>query len=174
MGFLVAEEEPVVWRGLMVMKALHQLLYQVNWGRLDYLIIDMPPGTGDTQLTITQQVQLSGAVIVTTPQDIALADARKGAEMYRRVNVPLMGLVQNMSHFHCPNCHHRSHIFGQRDGALRLATEMQLPVLGDIPLHIDICHTSDAGQPIVVMQPDGEHARSYQSIARQIISRLDS
>ncbi|TTC14932.1 Iron-sulfur protein NUBPL [Bagarius yarrelli] len=153
MGFLVEDTAPIVWRGLMVMSAIEKLLRQVDWGSLDYLVIDMPPGTGDVQLSITQNIPIAGAVIVSTPQDIALLDARRGAEMFRKVNVPVLGLVQNMSVFQCPKCSHQTHIFGS-DGVKELACALGVEVLGDIPLHLKIRETSDKGQPMVVSCPD--------------------
>ncbi|XP_044923625.1 iron-sulfur protein NUBPL isoform X5 [Mustela putorius furo] len=158
MGFLVEETAPVVWRGLMVMSAIEKLLRQVDWGQLNYLVVDMPPGTGDVQLSVTQNIPISGAVIVSTPQDIALMDARKGAEMFRKVHVPILGLVQNMSVFQCPKCKQRTHIFGA-DGARRLARTLDLDVLGDIPLHLNIRETSDTGQPIVFSQPESDEGQ---------------
>lgn len=171
MGFLVEETAPVVWRGLMVMSAIERLLRQVQWGELDYLVIDMPPGTGDVQLSISQNVPISGAVIVSTPQDIALLDARRGAEMFRKVNVPVLGLVQNMSVFRCPKCNHETHIFGA-DGARHLAATMGLDILGDIPLHINIRETCDLGKPVVVSDPESSEAKAYVGIAQQIISKI--
>ncbi|KAI8364759.1 P-loop containing nucleoside triphosphate hydrolase protein [Radiomyces spectabilis] len=171
MGFMVDKEAPIVWRGLMVMKALQQLLHQVDWGHLDLLVIDMPPGTGDVQLTISQQVELDGSVIISTPQDIALIDAVKGTNMFKKVNVPILGLVQNMSLYICPNCHHESHIFGH-DGAHRMAEKMDIPFLGEVPLHADICKLSDAGQPIVISQPDSPFAAHYRQIATNILNSL--
>lgn len=171
MGFLVGESAPVVWRGLMVMKALQQLLHEVDWGGLDVLVIDMPPGTGDTQLTITQQIELDGAVIVSTPQDIALIDAVKGINMFRKVGVPLLGMVQNMSVFVCPHCHTATHIFG-RDGAHREAKRAEIDILGDVPLHESICRFSDEGKPIILAQPDSQFAKAYQSIAAQAAAKL--
>ncbi|ORX56758.1 nucleotide binding protein [Hesseltinella vesiculosa] len=173
MGFLVDKEAPVVWRGLMVMKALQQLLYQVAWDNVDYLFVDMPPGTGDVQLTLSQQVIIDGAVIVSTPQDIALIDAVKGTNMFKKVNVPILGLVQNMSLFVCPNCQHESHIFGH-DGAARVADKLKIDFLGEVPLHADICELSDAGQPIVVSQPESPFAKHYRDIASNILSRLEA
>ncbi|XP_030415182.1 iron-sulfur protein NUBPL isoform X2 [Gopherus evgoodei] len=155
MGFFVEETAPVVWRGLMVMSAIEKLLRQVDWGQLDYLVIDMPPGTGDVQLSVSQNVPVTGAVIVSTPQDIALLDARKGAEMFRKVRVPVLGLVQNMSVFQCPKCKHETHIFGA-DGVRGLAKTLGLDVLGDIPLNVNIRETCDAGQPIVISQPQSD------------------
>ncbi|KAG0051741.1 hypothetical protein BGZ83_003359 [Gryganskiella cystojenkinii] len=171
MGFLVGEEAPVVWRGLMVMKALQQLLHEVDWGDLDLLVIDMPPGTGDTQLTISQQIPLSGVVIVSTPQDIALIDARKGVNMFKKVNVPILGVVQNMSLHVCPNCNHESHIFGD-GGAERTAKEMDLDFLGDVALHSEICQLSDKGQPVVVSRPDSKHTEYYKAIASKVAAKL--
>lgn len=171
MGFLVDEKSPVVWRGLMVMSAIQRLVKQVAWAPLDYLVIDMPPGTGDTQLTISQLITIEGAVIVSTPQDIALLDARKGAEMFKKVDVPVLGIVQNMSVFQCPKCGHQSHIFGQ-DGVHGAAKEMGLDVLGDVPLHIDIRETSDNGKPIVVSSPDSPQALAYKAIAREVLQRI--
>ncbi|XP_070956456.1 iron-sulfur cluster transfer protein NUBPL isoform X3 [Macaca nemestrina] len=155
MGFLVEENEPVVWRGLMVMSAIEKLLRQVDWGQLDYLVVDMPPGTGDVQLSVSQNIPITGAVIVSTPQDVALMDAHKGAEMFRKVHVPVLGLVQNMSVFQCPKCKHKTHIFGA-DGARKLAQTLGLEVLGDIPLHLNIREASDTGQPIVFSQPESD------------------
>ncbi|KAF9096841.1 hypothetical protein BGX29_011008 [Mortierella sp. GBA35] len=171
MGFLVGEEAPVVWRGLMVMKALQQLLHQVEWGELDLLVIDMPPGTGDTQLTISQQIPLSGVVIVSTPQDIALIDARKGVNMFKKVNAPILGMVQNMSLHVCSNCNHESHIFGD-GGAERTAKEMGLDFLGDVALHSEICQLSDKGQPVVVSRPDSKHTQYYKAIASKVVAKL--
>ncbi|OCT68732.1 iron-sulfur protein NUBPL [Xenopus laevis] len=171
MGFLVEETAPIVWRGLMVMSAIEKLLRQVDWGELDYLVIDMPPGTGDVQLSISQNVPISGAVIVSTPQDIALVDARRGAEMFQKVNVPILGLVQNMSVFQCPKCNHETHIFGE-EGARRLAETLGFDVLGDIPLHINIRETSDQGRPVVVSDPQSSEAKAYLKIASEVLSRI--
>ncbi|XP_070582213.1 iron-sulfur cluster transfer protein NUBPL-like [Ptychodera flava] len=171
MGFLVDEKSPIVWRGLMVMSAIEKLIRQVAWGPLDYLIIDMPPGTGDTQLSVSQLIPVTGAVIVTTPQDVALLDARRATEMFRKVDIPILGLVQNMSVFECPNCHHRTHIFGH-DGAKTVAMEMGIDILGDIPLDIGIRETSDTGQPITVSKQDGPVAKSYLNLADQVVQKL--
>ncbi|KAM6201898.1 iron-sulfur cluster transfer protein NUBPL [Rhynchocyon petersi] len=171
MGFLVEETAPVVWRGLMVMSAIEKLLRQVDWGQLDYLVIDMPPGTGDVQLSVSQNIPIAGAVIVSTPQDIALLDARKGAEMFRKVHVPVLGLIQNMSVFQCPKCKHKTHIFGA-DGARKLARTLDLDILGDIPLHLNIRETSDTGQPIVFSQPQSDEAKAYLKIAEEVVRRL--
>ncbi|XP_003464812.1 iron-sulfur cluster transfer protein NUBPL isoform X2 [Cavia porcellus] len=171
MGFLVEESTPVVWRGLMVMSAVEKLLRQVDWGQLDYLVVDMPPGTGDVQLSVSQNIPISGAVIVSTPQDIALMDAHKGAEMFRKVHVPVLGLIQNMSVFQCPKCKHKTHIFGA-DGAKRLAQSLGLDVLGDIPLHLSIREASDRGQPVVFSQPESDEAKVYLRIAVEVVRRL--
>ncbi len=171
MGFLVEEEAPMIWRGPMVISALTQMLREVAWGELDILVVDMPPGTGDAQLTMAQQVPLAGAIIVSTPQDIALIDARKGLNMFRKVNVPILGLVENMSYFLCPNCGERSDIFGH-GGAREEATRLGAPFLGEVPLHMDIRRHSDGGTPIVVSEPNGAHAATYQQIAKLTIERL--
>ncbi|XP_045144167.1 iron-sulfur protein NUBPL isoform X2 [Echinops telfairi] len=173
MGFLVGETAPVVWRGLLVMSAIEKLLRQVDWGQLDYLVVDMPPGTGDVQLSVSQNIPISGAVIVSTPQDIALTDAHKGAEMFRKVHVPVLGLVQNMSVFQCPKCKHKTHIFGA-DGARKLARTLDLDVLGDIPLHLNIRESSDNGQPIVFSQPESDEAKAYLRMAEEVVRRLPS
>lgn len=169
MGFLIEEGTPMVWRAPMVVSALTQMLSDVNWARecepLDVLLIDMPPGTGDTQLTISQQVPLDGAVIVSTPQDLALIDARKGVGMFQKVEVPILGIVENMSTFHCPQCGHESHIFGH-GGARDDAARFGVPFLGEVPLHMAIRETSDAGTPVGVTEPDGPHARAFGAIAQ--------
>ncbi|XP_032403793.1 iron-sulfur cluster transfer protein NUBPL isoform X2 [Xiphophorus hellerii] len=172
MGFLVQDASPVVWRGLMVMSAIERLLRQVEWGSLDYLVVDMPPGTGDVQLSITQNIPIAGAVIVSTPQDVALLDARRGAEMFRKLNVPVLGLVQNMSVFQCPNCHHHTHIFGS-NGAKQLAETISVKFLGDVPLHLNIRETSDKGQPIVISSPDSPEAEAYRKLASAVIQSLE-
>jgi ATP-binding protein involved in chromosome partitioning len=165
MGFLVEEGTPMIWRGPMVVSALSQMLREVAWGELDVMVVDMPPGTGDAQLTMAQQVPLAGAIIVSTPQDLALIDARKGLAMFQRVDVPVLGIVENMSTFICPNCGTETPIFGH-GGARHEAERLGVPFLGEIPLDIDIRLTSDAGTPIVVKAPDGPHARTYRAIAR--------
>ncbi len=172
MAFLVEEETPIVWRGPMVQSALEQMMRDVAWGPLDILVVDMPPGTGDTQLTMAQRVPLAGAVIVSTPQDIALIDARKGLNMFRKVDVPVLGLIENMSYFTCPNCGHRTEIFGH-GGAKREAERLGMDFLGDIPLDVAIRETSDGGTPIVVHDPDGEHARAYLRIADRVWSKVE-
>ncbi|MBP2230585.1 ATP-binding protein involved in chromosome partitioning [Azospirillum agricola] len=171
MGFLVAEDTPMIWRGPMVMSALQQMLRDVNWGDLDVLVVDMPPGTGDAQLTMAQQVPLAGAVIVSTPQDIALLDARKGLNMFRRVDVPVLGIIENMSYFCCPNCNHRTDIFSH-GGARKEAADLGMEFLGEMPLHLSIRETSDQGQPIVVSQPDSEHAQTYRRIAARLWEKI--
>nr|XP_046268000.1 iron-sulfur protein NUBPL isoform X1 [Scatophagus argus] len=171
MGFLVEDVAPIVWRGLMVMSAIEKLLRQVDWGTLDYLVVDMPPGTGDVQLSVTQNIPIAGAVIVSTPQDIALLDARRGAEMFKKVNVPVLGLVQNMSVFQCPNCNHQTHIFGS-DGARQLADTLGVHLLGDVPLHINIREMSDRGKPVVVSSPDSPEAEAYRRVASAVVQRL--
>jgi ATP-binding protein involved in chromosome partitioning len=173
MGFLVAEDTPMIWRGPMVMSAIQQMLRDVNWGELDVLVVDMPPGTGDAQLTMAQQVPLAGAVIVSTPQDIALLDARKGLNMFRRVDVPVLGIIENMSYFCCPNCGHRSDIFSH-GGARKEAETLGMEFLGELPLHIDIRETSDQGQPIVVSRPESEHAKIYRSIAKRVWEKISA
>ena len=171
-GFLVEEDTPMIWRGPMVISALQQFLRDVHWGECDIMIVDMPPGTGDAQLTMSQQVPLAGAVIVSTPQDIALIDARKGLNMFRKVEVPVLGIIENMSYFLCPSCGHQADIFGH-GGARDESTKLDLPFLGEIPLHMDIRETSDGGEPIVVSQPDSVHAESFRSIATQLWSTLE-
>lgn len=167
MGFLVAEDQPIVWRGPMVMGALQQMLSDVAWGELDILVVDMPPGTGDAQLTMAQNTPLAGAVIVSTPQDIALLDARKGLNMFRKVDVPVLGIIENMSLFICPNCGHESHIFGH-GGARMEAEKLGCDFLGEVPLHIDIRETADGGRPIVASAPDSAHAGAYRAIAEKV------
>ncbi|MDJ0948643.1 MAG: iron-sulfur cluster carrier protein ApbC [Alphaproteobacteria bacterium] len=171
MGFLVEEDTPMIWRGPMVMGALEQLLHEVVWGELDVLVVDMPPGTGDAQLTMAQRVPLAGAVIVSTPQDIALLDAKKGLNMFRKVDVPVLGIIENMSYFTCPHCGERSDIFSH-GGARREAERLGMEFLGEIPLDMAIRETSDSGQPITVSQPDSPHAKAYRAIGRRIAEKL--
>ena len=171
-GFLVDEDTPMIWRGPMVQSALEQMMRDVNWGELDVLVVDMPPGTGDAQLTMAQRVPLTGAVIVSTPQDIALLDARKGLNMFRKVDVPVFGIIENMSYFTCPNCGERSEIFGH-GGAKAEAERLGCDFLGEIPLDIDIRSTSDGGQPITVSKPDGAHAKSYKFIADTVWGKIE-
>ncbi|HEY4113589.1 MAG TPA: Mrp/NBP35 family ATP-binding protein, partial [Rhizomicrobium sp.] len=167
MGFLVAEDTPTIWRGPMVQSALTQMMNDVNWAPLDVLVLDMPPGTGDAQLTIAQRVPLKGAVIVSTPQDIALIDARKGLAMFRKTEVPILGIVENMSVFVCPHCGHESHIFGH-GGARATAEELGAPFLGEIPLVPAIRETSDAGTPIVALASDSPEAQAFLALARKV------
>ena len=168
LGFVLDVDTPVIWRGPMVMKALEQLLGDVEWGELDYLIVDLPPGTGDAQLTLTQKVPLSGAVIVSTPQDMALIDARKGLAMFRKVNVPVIGIVENMSMFSCPHCGETTEIF-KHGGAERTAEVLGVPFLGRIPLDPEIVAGGDSGVPIVVARKEGVHAEAFAAVARRVV-----
>jgi len=170
-GFLVDDKQPMAWRGPMVTSALNQLLMQTQWGELDYLFIDMPPGTGDIQLTLAQRVPVSGAVIVTTPQDIALSDARKGLEMFQKVNVPVLGVVENMSVHICTNCGHEESIFGSQGGE-RLSRDYGLPLLGALPLQIDIREATDRGCPSVAAEPDGPIAARFIEVAGRAAGQL--
>ena len=170
-GFLVEEETAMIWRGPMVMSAITQMLRDVAWGTLDVLVVDMPPGTGDAQLTLAQNVPLKGAVIVSTPQDLALIDARRGLAMFTKVNVPVLGIIENMSYFQCPECGTRSDIFGH-GGARHEAERLGVPFLGEVPLHMSIRAMSDAGTPVVNSEPDGPHAAIYRSIAAQVRDQL--
>ncbi len=171
LGFLMDPDTPVIWRGPMVMKAIQQFLEDVEWGQLDCLVVDLPPGTGDAQLTLTQQVPLDGAVIVTTPQDVALIDARKGLNMFRKVNVPVLGVVENMSAFVCPACGHITEIF-KKDGGRRTAQQLGVPFLGAVPIDPEIVVASDAGVPIVLSRPDSPAASAFQEIARSVVRQL--
>jgi ATP-binding protein involved in chromosome partitioning len=176
LGFIVETDQPVIWRGPMVMKAIEQMLGDVDWGDLDYLILDMPPGTGDAQLTVTQKVALAGAVIVTTPQDVALIDARKGLAMFRKVNVPVLGIVENMSGFACPHCGTVTDIF-KHGGGERTAAALGTEFLGAIPLDAAIVEGGDAGVPITVLQQTGPHADAFARVARSVVeqvARLDA
>ena len=170
-GFLVEEDTAMIWRGPMVMSAITQMLRDVAWGTLDILVVDMPPGTGDAQLTLAQNVPLKGAIIISTPQDLSLIDARRGLAMFRKVNVPVLGIVENMSYFQCPHCGTRSDIFGH-GGARHEAERLGVPFLGEIPLHMAIRETSDSGNPVVVSDPDGPHSAAYRAIAGQIRAQL--
>ncbi|CAJ0755214.1 9597_t:CDS:2 [Entrophospora sp. SA101] len=172
MGFLADESSPIVWRGLMV--TLQQFLYQVHWDGLDLLVIDMPPGTGDTQLTITQQIELDGVVIISTPQDLALLDVRKAINMFKKVNVPILGTIQNMSMFICPNCNHKTHIFGN-NGVVKLSKELNVEMLGEIPLDYEICDSSDKGNPVVLFPKKIDNnfiRKSYVDISKKIINKI--
>jgi ATP-binding protein involved in chromosome partitioning len=170
-GFLVEEETAMIWRGPMVMSAVTQMLRDVDWGQLDVLVVDMPPGTGDAQLTLAQNVPLKGAVIISTPQDLSLIDARRGLAMFKKVNVPVLGIVENMSYFQCPQCGTKSDIFGH-GGARHEAEKLGVSFLGEIPLHMAIRVTSDAGNPVVDSEPDGSHAAIYRSIAGKVRDQL--
>jgi ATP-binding protein involved in chromosome partitioning len=170
-GFLVEEDTAMIWRGPMVMSAITQMLRDVTWGTLDILVVDMPPGTGDAQLTLAQNVPLKGAVIISTPQDLSLIDARRGLAMFRKVNVPVLGIVENMSYFQCPHCGTRSDIFGH-GGARHEAERLGVPFLGEIPLHMSIRVSSDSGTPVVESEPDGPHAAIYRAIGAKVRDQL--
>jgi ATP-binding protein involved in chromosome partitioning len=170
-GFLVDADNPMIWRGPMATQALEQLLRQTNWRDLDYLLVDMPPGTGDIQLTLSQRVPLTGAVIVTTPQDIALLDAKKGLKMFEKVGVPILGLVENMAVYCCPKCGHVEHIFGA-DGGRRMAAQYEVDFLGALPLNLSIRQLADSGRPTVVADPDGDIAAIYKTVARQVAVKI--
>ncbi|KAF2624463.1 cytosolic Fe-S cluster assembling factor NBP35 [Macroventuria anomochaeta] len=168
MGYLIPESSPVAWRGLMVMKALQQLLHEVEWGGLDVLVLDMPPGTGDVQLTITQQLNLDGALIVSTPQDLSLKDAVKGVELFNKVNVNLLGLVCNMAGFKCPGCGSVHEVFGNMGKIRNMCSKYNLKMLGEIPLHASISDDADRGKPTVVAEPDGDRAAAFLEIACEV------
>ncbi len=170
-GFLISADTAMIWRGPMVQSALTQLLREVAWGELDVLIVDMPPGTGDAQLTLAQATPLAGAVIVSTPQDLALIDARRAVTMFRRVEVPILGVVENMATFVCPHCGGTSHIFGH-GGARHEAETMGVPFLGEVPLNMTIRESSDAGRPVVAVDPDGPQAAAYRAIASALWANL--
>lgn len=171
MGYLVTDKTPMVWRGPMAGSALTQLLTQTLWKDLDYLIIDMPPGTGDIQLTLSQKVSVDGAVIVTTPQDIALLDAQKGIEMFAKVNVPILGIVENMAVHTCSECGHKEHLFGEGGGG-RMAKDYKIPLLGALPLSLEIRQRADEGLPVVVADPEGDTAKAYREAARKVMFQL--
>ena len=168
---MMEQDKPIIWRGPMVVTALMQMTREVDWGELDVLVLDMPPGTGDAQLTMAQQFPLQGAIIISTPQDLALIDARKGLKMFEGVDVPIFGIIENMSTFICPHCGKPSDIFGH-GGAKEDAHRLGVPFLGAVPLHMQIRETSDAGNPVVVADPDGPHAKIYRDIALKIATRL--
>ena len=172
LGFILEADTPVIWRGPMVMRAIEQMLGDVDWGALDVMVLDLPPGTGDAQLTVTQKIPLAGALIVTTPQDVALIDARKGLQMFRKVNVPVLGIVENMSTFVCPHCGMSTHIF-RRGGGERTARELDVPFLGEIPLDAAIAEGGDAGRPIVVDDPDGPHAAAFARVAAAVLAAIE-
>jgi ATP-binding protein involved in chromosome partitioning len=170
-GYLIDEEEPMIWRGPMVTQALEQMLNDTNWKNLDYLVIDLPPGTGDIQLTLSQKIPVSGSVIVTTPQDISLLDARKALKMFEKVNVPVMGIIENMSTHVCSQCGHEEHIFGAGGGD-KMAKQYGVELLGDLPLDITIREDADSGHPSVVSKPDSTIAAAYRAIAVRVAARL--
>ncbi len=172
MGSMVDEETAMIWRGPMVVSAIQQMIGDVKWGDLDILVLDLPPGTGDAQLTIAQKVPLAGSVIVSTPQDIALLDARRGIAMFNKVKVPTLGIVENMSSFVCPHCGEATHIFGH-GGARETAADLGVDFLGEVPLHLSIRETSDQGTPIVMSQPDSEQAQAFMDIATAVTAKLD-
>lgn len=169
MGFLIDDDAPLIWRGPLVMKAVEQFLHDVVWGELDVLVIDLPPGTGDAQLTLVQKTPLSGAIIVTTPQEVALVDARRGLKMFQKVGTPVLGIVENMSHFICPDCGAKTFIFGSEGGA-RASRELGVPLLGQIPIEANITESGDAGKPVIIIQPEGDTARAFQEIAKKVRS----
>ncbi|KAK3682473.1 P-loop containing nucleoside triphosphate hydrolase protein [Podospora appendiculata] len=171
-GYLVGEESPLVWRGPMLLKAVQQLLHDVDWGGLDVLVLDLPPGTGDTQLSITQQVILDGAVIVTTPHTLAVKDAVKGISMFRKVDVPILGLVQNMSVFRCPHCHGDTTVFGSSEGVKKACEDHGLDFLGDVPLHPNIGEDGSRGKPTVVAEPESDRARVFMDIATSVGTKI--
>lgn len=170
-GFLLEEDNPVIWRGPLVTQLIQQFLRNVEWGELDYLVIDLPPGTGDAQLTIVQTIPLSGAIIVTTPQDIALIDASRGLQMFNKVNVPVLGIIENMSYFLCPNCGHRTDIFSY-GGGKKTAARLNVSFLGEIPIDADIRETGDAGRPIVIAKPDSPQSMAFIEISRRIAAEI--
>ncbi len=172
LGLITDPDTPVIWRGPMVMKALDQFLTDVKWGDLDYMIIDLPPGTGDAQLTMTQKVPLTGAIIVTTPQDVALIDARKGLAMFRKVNVPLLGIIENMSYYICRHCGEREEIFGH-GGGRKTAEMLHVPFLGEVPLDPKVVIGGDSGEPIVILEPSSPAAQAFREVARQIVEQVE-
>lgn len=171
-GLMMEADEALVWRGPMLMGALQQMLMQVDWGELDVLLVDLPPGTGDAQLTLAQKTNLSGSIIVSTPQDVALLDARKGINMFQKLNVPIVGMIENMSTHVCSNCGHEEHVFGH-GGVASEAEKLGVPLLAEIPLHLDIRRASDGGSPIVVSAPDGPEANAFRQLARRLIDTGD-
>jgi ATP-binding protein involved in chromosome partitioning len=173
LGLITDPDTPVIWRGPMVMKALDQFLTDVKWGTLDFMIIDLPPGTGDAQLTITQKVPLTGAVVVTTPQDVALIDARKGLAMFRKVNVPVLGIIENMSYFICRHCGEREEIFGH-GGGRKTAEMLGVPFLGEVPIDPKVVVGGDSGQPIVVLEPTSPAAEAFRELARRVVKQVES
>ncbi|KAI1006156.1 hypothetical protein K3495_g2064 [Podosphaera aphanis] len=172
MGYLVGESAPIAWRGLMVTKALQQLLHEIEWGGLEVLVLDLPPGTGDTQLTISQQIFLDGAIVVSTPQDIALKDAIKGINMFKITNTPILGMIQNMSVFDCPHCNKSTQIFGQENGVKEACNMNDIQYLGDIPLHAKICNDADRGMPTVISEPDSTRAKAFIETAKAVGKKI--
>lgn len=172
-GFLVEPDQPIIWRGPMLMKALEQLFGEVRWGSLDVLVVDLPPGTGDVALTLCQNAPLTGAVIVTTPQDVALIDARKALRMFHKLGTPVLGIIENMSHYECPACGHVEHVFGA-GGGRRTAEELEVPFLGSIPLDPAIVSGGDQGRPVVTERPDSPAAAAFHELARQVAERMRS
>ncbi len=170
-GFLLEDDTPIIWRGPMLMKALEQFLHGTKWGELDYLVIDLPPGTGDVQISLVQMTPVAGAVVVTTPQDLALIDVKKAVRMFEKVGVPILGVVENMSYFLCPQCGTRTDIFSH-GGARHEAERLGVPFLGEVPLHMTIREKSDAGLPVVATEPDGPHAKIYREIAGKVLAQL--
>jgi len=173
LGLITDPDTPVIWRGPMVMKALDQFLTDVKWGTLDFMIIDLPPGTGDAQLTLTQKVPLTGAVVVTTPQDVALIDARKGLAMFRKVNVPVIGLIENMSYFICKHCGEREEIFGH-GGGKKTAEMLGVPFLGEVPIDPQVVVGGDTGEPIVILRPDSPATKAFEELARQVVAQVEA
>lgn len=171
MGFIVDPDVPVIWRGAMATKAIKQFLGDVNWGEIDVLLIDMPPGTGDVHLTLVQETPVTGAIIVTTPQDIALIDARRGLKMFEKVDTPVLGIVENMSYYICPECGNHDHIFSS-GGGKKAAEELGTEFLGELPINAQVAITGDNGNPIIVVQPDGEHANRFDEISKKVITLL--
>ena len=169
-GLMVNEDQAVIWRGPMLMGALQQMLNQVEWGGLDALIVDLPPGTGDVSMTLAQKARVDGAIVVSTPQDVALIDARKGIDMFNKLNVPILGLIENMSTHICSNCGHEEHVFGH-GGVASEAERLGVPLLAEIPLHIDIRLASDGGAPIVVTKPDSAQAGAFREVARRLVAQ---
>jgi ATP-binding protein involved in chromosome partitioning len=167
MGYLIGDDSPIVWRGLMVMKALQQLLHEVDWGGLDILVLDLPPGTGDVQLTITQQIELAGAVVVSTPQALSLKDSVRGIRMFEKVDVPILGMIQNMSLYKCSCCGHEEHVFG-KNGVRDACDQLGLKFLGDIPLQSQIANDADVGKPTVVAEPESSRAKTFMQLATDI------
>lgn len=171
-GFIIEDDKPVIWRGPLLNKAIEQFLFEVEWGEIDYMIIDLPPGTGDVQLSLAQKIKLTAGVIVTTPQNVALLDAQKAAQMFTQVEVPIMGIIENMSYFICPQCGHKSHIFSQNGGS-EMAQKLDVPLLGSIPLHDKIREGNDSGMPIAYSEGDEEYRKAFFAIADKVIEQAE-